>query len=59
MAHNLEIANNRVYNNQGTLAGGIAVGQGNILTSTSKVVSTRNPALARPAPSPVLRYVLL
>ena len=22
-AHNLEIANNRVYNNQGTLAGGI------------------------------------
>ncbi len=27
-AHNLEIANNRVYNNQGTLAGGIAVGQG-------------------------------
>ena len=27
-AHNLEIANNRVYNNQGTLAGGIALGQG-------------------------------
>jgi hypothetical protein len=27
-AHNLEISNNRVYNNQGTLAGGIAVGQG-------------------------------
>jgi len=27
-AHNLEIANNRVYNNQGTLAGGISVGQG-------------------------------
>ena len=27
-AHNLEISNNRVYNNQGTLAGGISVGQG-------------------------------
>ncbi len=27
-AHNLEIANNRVTNNQGTLAGGITVGQG-------------------------------
>ena len=27
-AHNLEIANNRVNNNQGTLAGGITVGQG-------------------------------
>ena len=27
-AHNLEIANNRVYNNQGTLAGGISLGQG-------------------------------
>ncbi len=27
-AHNLEISNNRVTNNQGTLAGGIAVGQG-------------------------------
>jgi hypothetical protein len=27
-AHNLEIANNRVKNNQGTLAGGITVGQG-------------------------------
>ncbi|MBZ5546847.1 MAG: hypothetical protein LAO22_02630 [Acidobacteriia bacterium] len=26
--HNLEIANNRVYNNQGTLSGGITVGQG-------------------------------
>ncbi len=27
-AHNLEIANNRVTNNQGTLAGGITIGQG-------------------------------
>jgi hypothetical protein len=27
-AHNLEIANNRITNNQGTLAGGISVGQG-------------------------------
>ncbi|MBZ5569653.1 MAG: hypothetical protein LAN64_17640 [Acidobacteriia bacterium] len=27
-AHNLQIANNRIYNNQGTLAGGIAIGQG-------------------------------
>jgi len=27
-AHNLEIANNRIYNNQGTLAGGISIGQG-------------------------------
>jgi len=27
-AHYLEISNNRVYNNQGTLAGGITVGQG-------------------------------
>src|SRR5262249_3087668 len=27
-AHNLEIANNRVYNNTGTLTGGITVGQG-------------------------------
>jgi IPT/TIG domain len=27
-AHNLQIANNRVYNNAGTLSGGIAVGQG-------------------------------
>ena len=27
-AHNMEIANNRVYNNTGTLTGGIVVGQG-------------------------------
>jgi len=27
-AHNLEIANNRIYNNSGTLTGGITVGQG-------------------------------
>src|SRR5205807_9459457 len=27
-AHHLEIANNRVYNNQGTLSGGISIGQG-------------------------------
>jgi hypothetical protein len=27
-AHNLQIANNRVYNNTGTLSGGISVGQG-------------------------------
>jgi hypothetical protein len=27
-AHNLQIANNRVYNNAGTLSGGISVGQG-------------------------------
>jgi hypothetical protein len=27
-AHNLEIANNRVYNNSGTLTGGITIGQG-------------------------------
>ncbi len=27
-AHNIQIANNRVHNNQGTLAGGISVGQG-------------------------------
>jgi hypothetical protein len=27
-AHNLEIANNRINNNQGTVAGGISVGQG-------------------------------
>jgi hypothetical protein len=26
--HNLEISNNRVYNNEGTLAGGITIGQG-------------------------------
>src|ERR1700738_5189371 len=26
--HNLEVSNNRVYNNQGTLSGGISVGQG-------------------------------
>jgi hypothetical protein len=27
-AHNLEIANNRIYNNAGTMSGGISVGQG-------------------------------
>jgi hypothetical protein len=27
-AHNLEISNNRIYNNQGTLAGGMVIGQG-------------------------------
>ncbi len=27
-AHNLEISNNRIYNNQGTLGGGITIGQG-------------------------------
>ncbi len=27
-AHNIQIANNRLYNNAGTLAGGINVGQG-------------------------------
>jgi hypothetical protein len=27
-AHHLQIANNRVYNNAGTLSGGISVGQG-------------------------------
>jgi len=26
--HNLEIANNRIHNNQGTVSGGITVGQG-------------------------------
>ena len=34
-AHNLEIANNRVNNNQGTLAGGISVGQGEHPDATS------------------------
>ncbi len=27
-AHNLQIANNRIFNNQGTLSGGITIGQG-------------------------------
>ncbi len=31
-AHNLQIANNRVYNNAGTLTGGISVGQGEFPT---------------------------
>ncbi len=32
-AHNLQIANNRIYNNAGTLSGGINVGQGEFPTA--------------------------
>ncbi len=32
--HNLEIANNRIYSNTGTLAGGIAIGQGEFPDNT-------------------------
>jgi hypothetical protein len=33
--HNLQIANNRVYNNAGTLSGGISIGQGEFPNSTT------------------------
>jgi len=41
-AHYLQIANDRVYNNAGTLSGGISVGQGEFPTPTV-VGSTTNP----------------
>jgi len=34
--HNLQIANNRIYNNAGTLSGGINVGRANFLLRTSR-----------------------
>ena len=55
-AHNLEIANNRVYNNQGTLTGGITIGQGEHPTRTWRArLSTRLQAPARPATSRTLQ----
>jgi hypothetical protein len=42
-AHHLQIANNRVYNNAGTLTGGISVGQGEFPTPYLQG-STTNPA---------------
>ena len=38
-AHNLQIANNRVYNNAGTLSGGITVGQGEFPVATNMVAT--------------------
>jgi hypothetical protein len=42
-AHNLQIANNRITNNSGTLAGGIAVGQGENPEQYLKNPATPNP----------------
>jgi len=38
-AHNLQIANNRVYNNAGTLSGGISVGQGEFPVAITTVAT--------------------
>jgi hypothetical protein len=37
--HNLQIANNRVYNNSGTLSGGINIGQGESPPRTSRAAT--------------------
>jgi hypothetical protein len=42
-AHNLEISNNRVYNNVGTLTGGISVGQGEFPPSYLQGSATNAP----------------
>jgi len=44
-AHNLQIANDRVYNNAGTLSGGISIGQGEFPTSITVVATGATPAL--------------
>ena len=52
--HNLQIANNRVYNNAGTLSGGISVGQGefpNAQTITSVVGGVGQQAAVTAPPS--------
>jgi hypothetical protein len=42
-AHHLQIANNRVYNNAGTLTGGISVGQGEFPTAVLQGSTTNSP----------------
>jgi hypothetical protein len=44
-AHNLQIANNRVYNNAGTLSGGMSIGQGEFPTANTVVATGATPAL--------------
>ena len=46
-AHNLQIANNRVYNNAGTLSGGINVGQGEFPVSIKMVATGTTPPVGQ------------
>jgi len=45
-AHNLQIANNRVYNNAGTLSGGISIGQGEFPNALTVAAQTGTGAAA-------------
>jgi hypothetical protein len=47
-AHNLQIANNRVYNNAGTLSGGISVGQGEFPIAITVVDQTGTAGVTAP-----------
>jgi len=46
-AHNLQIANNRVYNNAGTLSGGISVGQGEFPVAIKMVATGTTPPVGQ------------
>ena len=46
-AHNLQIANNRVYNNAGTLSGGITIGQGEFPPSIQMVATGTTPPIGQ------------
>jgi hypothetical protein len=48
-AHNLQIANNRVYNNAGTLSGGISVGQGEFPEPNTVTAGTESLDAAPPS----------
>ncbi len=45
--HNLQIANNRIYNNAGTLSGGISVGQGEFPVAIKMVATGTTPAVGQ------------
>ena len=46
-AHNLQIANNRIYNNAGTLSGGISVGQGEFPPAIDMVATGTTPPVGQ------------
>ena len=54
--HNLQIANNRVYNNTGTLSGGITIGQGEIPRGVSRPGSRLPTPDSRLLPSTAADY---
>jgi hypothetical protein len=47
-AHNLQVANNRIYNNAGTLSGGISIGQGEFPIALNVVVQEGGSGVTAP-----------